>query len=69
MPILLSYINKTNRGFIMKNVINYVKTYPVNDYIHLESSLKQYSLKVKPNPVQNVKSSVENGSLKIDILV
>lgn len=53
----------------MKNVINYVKTYPVNDYIHLESSMKQYSLKVKPNPVQNVKSSVENGSLKIDILV
>jgi hypothetical protein len=56
-------------GESMNNVINYVKVYPVNDYMHLESSAKENALKLKPNPVQSVKASVENGSLKIDILV
>lgn len=53
----------------MNNVINFVKVYPVNDYMHLEASAKENSLKVKPNPVQGVKANIENGSLKIDILV
>ncbi len=53
----------------MNKVINFVKVYPVNNYIHLESSAKENTLKVKPNPIPNVKSNVENGSLKIDILV
>ena len=53
----------------MSNVINFVKVYPVNEYMHLESSMKEYGLKVKPNPVQPVKANMVNGSLKIDILV
>lgn len=53
----------------MNNVINFVKVYPVNDYMHLEASAKENALKVKPNPVQSVKANLENGSLKIDILV
>ncbi len=56
-------------GEPMNNVINFVKVYPVNDYMHLEASAKENALKVKPNPVQGVKANIENGSLKIDILV
>lgn len=53
----------------MKNVVNLVKHYPVNEYIHLEAGLKEHSLKVKPNPVQKVKTDFEAGSLRINILV
>jgi len=53
----------------MNGKINFVKTYPFNENYHLEANMRENSMKVKPNPIQKVNTNVENGSLRINILV
>lgn len=54
----------------MKTAINYIKFYPLNDYLHLETSLKNQSIKIKPNHVQKIQTQfIDNGTYQINILV